>query len=143
MLRKGLMFAAFLLPLALKSSANSRADEKEGGWIKLFNGKDLSGWKIFPDPTTNVSAKAIWKVDGGMIVCEGSVNGYLLTEKEYDNYILKVQWRWGEKVARYRNSGVFVHVTGPDKIWPEGGRGPIGSRPRRRLLACRSVQTND
>ena len=62
----------------------------------------------------------MWKVDGGIIVCEGSVNGYLITEKKYDNYVLKVRWRWGEQVARYRNSGVFVHVTGPDKIWPKG-----------------------
>jgi hypothetical protein len=121
MIRKGLLLAAvILLPWALKSTPNCCAGAKEEGWIKLFNGKDFSGWKMFLDPTSKANPEAIWKVNGGMIVCEGSVYGYLLTEKEYDNYILKVQWRWGKKIAKWRNSGVFVHVSGPDKIWPKG-----------------------
>jgi hypothetical protein len=121
MLRKQLILAALIIsPLALKSSADCRADEKAEGWIKLFNGSDFSCWRIFLDPRSKTSPEAIWKVAGGTIVCDGSVNGYLITEKEFENYVLKVQWRWGEKVARSRNSGVFVHVTGPDKIWPKG-----------------------
>src|SRR5262249_36980800 len=43
----------------------------------------------------------------------------LITEKEHENYVLKVEWRWGEKDHFGRNSGVFVHVNGPDKIWPK------------------------
>ena len=112
--------AVIILPWLLKSTTGSWAGDKEERWIKLFSGKDFSGWKMFLDPTSKVSPKAIWQVDGGTIVCEGSVYGYLITEKEYENYILKVQWRWGEKVAQWRNSGVFVHVSGPDKIWPKG-----------------------
>jgi hypothetical protein len=88
------------------------------GWIKLFNGRDFTGWNTFLDPKSKVSPDTIWKVQDSMIFCEGSVNGYLITDKEYENYVLKVEWRWGDKVARSRNSGVFVHVTGPDQIWP-------------------------
>jgi hypothetical protein len=98
----------------------SRADDKEGGWTPLFNGKDLSGWTRYLDPKKQADPDKIWTVHDGMIDCEGSVNGYLLTDKEFSNYVLRVQWRWGDKVTSQRNSGVFVHVSGPDKIWPKG-----------------------
>jgi len=89
--------------------------------IQLFNGKDFSGWKLFLDPKSSAKPADIFQVKDGVIVVDGSVNGYLITEKEYENYRLTLEWRWGEKIApkRGRNSGVFVHVTGPDKIWPK------------------------
>src|SRR5215472_2936534 len=41
--------------------------------------------------------------------------------QEKGDFVLRVQWRWGEAPARGgRNSGVFVWVSGPDKIWPKG-----------------------
>lgn len=121
MIRTGLILAAACVsPCLLGSISPCVASAQDDGWIKLFNGKDLSGWKIFLDPASKVSPAAIWKVERGMIVCDGSVYGYLLTDKEYENYVLKVQWRWGKKVTRSRNSGVFVHVSGRDMIWPKG-----------------------
>jgi hypothetical protein len=113
--------AVLALPLLLVLGPGSTAGDKEEGWIKLFNGKDFKGWTKFLDPKKKGDPEKIWKVEGDMIYCEGSVYGYLLTDKEYDNYVLKVQWKWGEKlfIGKQRNSGVFVHVTGPDKIWPK------------------------
>lgn len=112
------LLSAFAI-VALGLGASSQAGDD--GWIKLFNGKDFTGWKKFLDPKKNADPEKIWTVKDGVIHCEGSVNGYLITDKEYENYVLKLQWRWGEKVhVKYgRNSGVFVHVTGPDKIWPK------------------------
>jgi hypothetical protein len=114
----------FLVTAALLAAAlalpRGPAAGQEGGWVKLFNGKDLSGWKKFLDPKRQADPDKIWAVKDGIIFCEGSVNGYLLTDKEYENYVLRLQWRWGEKMTgKNRNSGVFVHVTGPDKIWPK------------------------
>jgi hypothetical protein len=88
--------------------------------ILLFNGKDLTGWRTFVDPRQKVDPKEVWSVVDGAIRCEGQVNGYLITEEEYENYELNLEWRWGSKVHTGRNSGVFVHVTGPDQIWPKG-----------------------
>src|SRR5207248_177951 len=92
-------------------------------WVQLFNGKDLSGWTVFLDPKVKqIDQKVVFTVKDGMIVCTGNPFGYLLTEKEYDNYVLKVQWKWtegGGPAKGKRNSGVFVHVTGPNKIWPK------------------------
>src|SRR5262249_14202450 len=113
-----LVFLAMLVSIG--ATAIALADDKDEGWIKLFNGKDFSGWQKFLDPKKNADPDSIWSVKDGMIVCEGSVYGYLITEKEYENYELRLQWRWGEKVTSNRNSGVFVHVSGPDKIWPKG-----------------------
>lgn len=92
-------------------------------WVKLFNGKDLSGWTVFLNPKAkDADPKKTFSVKDGMIHCEGMPFGYLLTDKEYGDYVLKVQWKWGDKLApnqKVRNSGVFVHVNGENKIWPK------------------------
>jgi hypothetical protein len=114
--------AAGLAGLALVVfAACSPADDKSEGWVKLFNGKDLTGWRAFVDPKKQVEPDQVWSVKGGVLVCQGVPYGYVLTEKDYGDYVLRVQWRWGQKAAgKNRNSGVFVHVSGPDKIWPKG-----------------------
>lgn len=110
------------LALALAGMPVGAGGDK-GEWVKLFNGKDLSGWKVFLDPNAKSTDKSeVFSVKDGVIHCVGKPNGYLITDKEYENYVLKVQWKWGEQVHtsnKVRNSGVFVHVTGPDKIWPK------------------------
>ena len=94
--------------------------DKGDGWVKLFNGKDLTGWTVFLDPKKEADPAKVFSVKDGIIVCEGIPYGYLLTDKDYDNYEFKVQWRWGKKKGKGTpNSGVFVHVTGPNKIWPK------------------------
>jgi len=83
---------------------------QEHGWVALFNGKDLSGWK------NNGQEK--WVVDQGTIFCESTANkyGYLTTEKTYRDFDLRLKFK-GEAEG---NSGVFVHarITGVD---PEHG----------------------
>jgi hypothetical protein len=122
-MRRTMMVTALLAPLAVAALlARETARGGDAGWVKLFNGKDFTGWNKFLDPKKKADPEKIWTIKDGVIVCEGSVNGYLITDKEYGNYVLKVQWRWGEKVhtrSKVRNSGVFVHVVGPDKVWPK------------------------
>jgi len=82
----------------------------QSGWVSLFNGKDLTGWK------NNGAEK--WIVEQGTILCESAGNkyGYLTTEKMYRDFNLRLKFR-GEAAG---NSGVFVHsrITG---INPEHG----------------------
>lgn len=90
----------------------------EEGFTPLFNGKDLSGWTTYLDPKKGAKPEDVWSIEDGVIKCKGHVPGYLLTDKEYGDYVLRVQWRWpGPKGG---NSGVFVHVVGQDQIWPKG-----------------------
>jgi hypothetical protein len=116
---KRTVFVAAAVAVLAGFTARLPAGAKQDGWVKLFNGKDLSGWKEFLDPRKKDNPHKMFSVKDGMIHCEGSVYGYLITDKEYDNYVLKVQWRWGERLPKVPNSGVFVHVNGPDKIWPK------------------------
>ncbi len=81
--------------------------------VELFNGKNLDGWRAFtPD---GIAPEAIWSVNDGVLQCKGQPHGYLRTVDEYRNYTLFVQWRWTDKPT---NSGVLLHTTGEDKIWP-------------------------
>lgn len=69
----------------------------------LFNGKDLSGWV---DVNT---APDTWSVRDGLLICKGQPIGVMRSEKQYENFILHIEWRHMEAGG---NSGVF--------IWSEG-----------------------
>lgn len=80
----------------------------------LFNGKDLSGWV---DVNT---AEDTWKVRDGLLVCSGKPIGVMRSEKQYENFVLHIEWRHMEAGG---NSGVFVWSTA--KV-PQGRRLPDG-----------------
>jgi len=83
----------------------------------LWNGRDFAGWKLFiPDEKVNVND--VWSVKDGVIRCTGKPNGYMRTEKDYHDYKLHLEWRWVEGQYGRRNSGVLLHTSGPDKVWP-------------------------
>jgi hypothetical protein len=62
-------------------------------------------------------------------VCSGKPTGYLITNQEFENYVLRLQWRWGDNIKQMRgpNSGVMVHVVGEDKIYPKGIEAQLAS----------------
>src|SRR5262245_60616974 len=117
MLRRSYLIAAVLTLAAFAALAVLPGLAAEGDVIKLFNGKDFTGWKKFLDPKKDGDPDKVFTVKDGTIVITGVPNGYLITEKEYENYVLTLEWQWGEEPG---NSGVFVHVSGEDKIWPKG-----------------------
>ena len=81
---------------------------------ELFNGKDLSGW-------VNVNTdKDTWSVRDGLLVCSGHPIGVMRTEKQYENFVLHIEWRHMEAGG---NSGVFAWSEG---AVPEGRRLPKG-----------------
>jgi hypothetical protein len=82
--------------------------------VDLFNGQDFSGW-TFVSKDTNAPAASIWSVTNGVIACQGKPNGYARTLQTYHDYQLHAEWRFP---AGPGNSGVFLHITGADQIWP-------------------------
>jgi hypothetical protein len=100
-------------------------------WMPLLGGHDLNGWYTFlqkhgknrdPDGVITIEDGVIHLYknapDGSMVVM-----GYIATEKEYGNYHLRFQYRWGAKKfqPRYnlkRDAGLYYHLTGPDAVWP-------------------------
>jgi len=81
----------------------------------LFNGENLDGWTIFVEDAS-MDPEDFFYVNEGLIETVGVPLGYLRTEKEYTDYHLHVEWRYPEEPT---NSGVFVHVNGPDLLWPD------------------------
>ncbi|KPK41485.1 MAG: hypothetical protein AMK72_15170 [Planctomycetes bacterium SM23_25] len=104
---------AVLTTLCLLTTAAATPPPGEQ-WKDLFNGKDLSGWvNVNTDQDT-------WTVRDGLLVCSGHPIGVMRTEKQYENFILHIEWRHMESGG---NSGVFVWSQG---ALPEGRRLPKG-----------------
>ena len=75
----------------------------------LFNGKDLSGWTMdVPALDKKPNLAKPFTVRNGMLVSLGKPAGHLLTEKNYSNYRLEVEYRFAGKPG---NCGVLVHAS--------------------------------
>ncbi|MDN3203331.1 3-keto-disaccharide hydrolase [Algoriphagus sediminis] len=95
--RKFRFFACvFMIFSALPAFGQSKIDE---GFTSLFNGKDLEGW---------VGNKTSYSVENGVIAInpEDNGGGNLYTEKEYDNFILKFEF----KLTPGANNGLGIHA---------------------------------
>jgi hypothetical protein len=95
------LFALIVLALFGLAFPASAAD-KEVGWISLFNGKDLTGWKA-------TGKMEVWGAEDGVLFVKGGGGGWLLTEKEFGNFELKLEF----KTEKMGNSGVALRT--PDK----------------------------
>jgi Domain of Unknown Function (DUF1080) len=122
-------------------------------WTPLFNGRDLNGWYTFLQVHgKNQDPDRVITIEDGAIhlykhAPEGSkvVMGYISTEKEYGNYHLRLQYRWGEKKfePRFklkRDAGLYYHLTGPDRVWPRGLQYQIEQTNVGDLIALYGVQ---
>ena len=107
--------AAILLTAASGASENQNKPIVPKEKTVLWNGKDFAGWKLYTrEPGHDVTKT--WSVANGLLRCEGKPAGYMRTEKDYADYLFHVEWRWpGEKGG---NSGVLVHMSEPDVVWP-------------------------
>jgi hypothetical protein len=94
--------------------------------VSLFNGKDLSGWTTWLGDTKREDPRRVYSVQDGMIRISGDGFGYLATEKIYRDYRLVAEFKWGARNWRgreknARDSGIFLHATGPDGNSFDGG----------------------
>ncbi len=98
-----------ILPLGLRAQAPATAQ-----WVNLFNGKDLTGWD-------NINtAEDTWKWRDGMLVCTGKPIGVMCSKKQYENFVLHIEWMHLEAGG---NSGVFVWSAAqpnPESRLPDG-----------------------
>jgi hypothetical protein len=79
--------------------------------IPLFNGKDLTGWhQDVPSNDGKETPVPAFVVRDGVLVSLGEPRGHLISDVQYENYKLTVEYRF-TKVAG--NSGVLVHASIP------------------------------
>lgn len=84
-------------------------ETSEAGTKGLFNGKDLSGWHAdIPDENSNSGGNPTFFVRDGKIVTRGIPRGFLISDKQYQNYRLEFQYRLTDKGGA---SGLAVHVS--------------------------------
>ena len=115
-------------------SADNVAPE---GFIALFNGKDLTGWKglvASPPERDRMSNQDLqkaqaeadqrmrdhWKVEGGVLVFDGKGDS-LCTAKDYGDFELLADW----KILKNGDSGIYLRGSPQVQIWdnPEGSGG--------------------
>ena len=98
-----LALAAFTL--AMSASIDARAQGLPAGFVPLFNGKDLAGWKV------PAGDNGHWKVVDGVIDydarSEAPGDKALWSEGEYGDFVLRVDWRIKETP--------FVNAQRPDR----------------------------
>lgn len=79
----------------------------------LFNGRDLAGWDVVLQD--NAPHDGTFTVQDGVIHCTGQPTGFIRTTRDYNNYLLHVEWRWADEPG---NSGILVHAVPEDNVWP-------------------------
>ena len=113
-----LCLATLLLGLTQVGSAVAADDSKKDdkGWVQLFNGKDLTGWKTHPDD------KAVWEVKDGILIGTGP-KGHLFSERgDYENFDYRVE----AMINDHGNSGQYFR-TEFGKSFPKGYEAQINS----------------
>jgi hypothetical protein len=108
-------FATLLLALGILVAASNAAVAqltdamKNDGWVSIFDGKTLEGWK------SNETYEG-FKVENGNIVGFGGRNHLSYMKEEYKNFELKIDC----KMNKDGNSGVYVKSQWQDG-WPTSG----------------------
>ncbi len=120
--------------------AQASKNDPPEGFVALFNGMDLKGWKgLVADPparakmTTEELARAQasadsamrlhWSVANGMLVFDGK-GANLCTAADYEDFELLVDW----KIEKNGDSGIYLRGSPQVQIWdpvqwPEGSGG--------------------
>ena len=128
-LRPVLLAAALALTAGLTAGQGDRPAGGDDGWVPLFNGKDLSGWKMVNPPSgefESVAAKAgddrkvtayvgflkkggaaetLWRVENGLLIGAGHAS-HLFTEGGYDDFHYRVEAKINDK----GNSGQYFRT---------------------------------
>jgi hypothetical protein len=71
------------------------------GFEALFNGKDLKGWKAYG------GKMEVWGAEKGLLFTKGQDGGWLLNDKEFSDFELRLEYRWEKDGG---NSGVALRA---------------------------------
>lgn len=137
-LKSVLLFSSlmvFLLSCASLSKENKTSTND--GFVKIFNGKNWDGWHLKLRNGDEEMAKEVFAIEDGLVhvfkdmpdslnlgTGKNATHGLFYTNKKYSKYVLKFEYKWGEKITNNFNkwqydAGVYYHVI-DDKVWPTG-----------------------
>ena len=124
-----------VLPFFLLGSFSNQPSEK-CRWRSLFNGKDLSGWDTYLGPkydtilnkretipiglnTDPAKVFNVVEMNGEKVLrISGENFGGISTTREFENYHLQLQFKWGQlqwapRKTGKKDSGIMYHAVGP------------------------------
>lgn len=100
----------------------------QAGFEPLFDGDSLAGWYTWtPSQGRDLDRHQMFAMEGGELHVLGTdiapaefEFGYLATEREYQDFHLRFDYRWGGRhyVNFPKDSGFFFAMVGPDQLWP-------------------------
>ena len=120
--------------VVLTAATVARAEDEDiaqkGEWVQLFNGKDLSGWKVkITGYELNDNYANTFRVEDGILKVAydqyekfGGKFGHLFYDRPLSNYVLRVEYRFvGEQSPggpgwAFRNSGIMIHGQSPESM---------------------------
>ena len=122
-----------LLSTIAAAEDNAAADAEQaadGEWMQLFNGKDLTGWKVkIRGHELGENHNDTFRVEDGAIKVAydkydafNDTFGHLFYETPFSNYIIRVEYRFvgdqckGGPGWAFRNSGIMVHGQSPESM---------------------------
>jgi len=101
--------------LAIATIAAMQVPPRRPATISLFNGKDLQGWSMdVPALDKNPEGTKPFTVRNGLLVSLGSPGGHLITDRQFADYRLVVEYRFSAKPG---NCGVLVHASTPRRLY--------------------------
>jgi hypothetical protein len=107
-----LSFTAAAMVVVTLSSLQKEIQKK--GWIKLFNGKSLDGWKVGENPET-------FKVEDGAIVVFGN-RAHLFYDGPVNNHNFKnFEYKATVMTKPGANSGMYIHTIFQEEGFPTQG----------------------
>ena len=116
--------------LLIISSLMGQKSQIEQDWIRLFNGKNLDGWKIkIAGYKLDDNFNETFKVENNVLKVSydnyknfNRQFGHIFYQAPFSDYILRLEYRFlGEQVKggpnwAYRNSGIMVHSQSPESM---------------------------
>ena len=106
------MIRSLLLSYTLMLCSFATAMAQQDGWVEMFDGKSLAGWKANEN-------KDSWQVKDGLLTCHGPRSHlfYVADEKPFKNFHFKAD----VKTTKGSNSGIYFHTKFLDTGWPKFG----------------------
>jgi hypothetical protein len=145
-MRRWFALGALIVGLALTVCAAPAAEDSKDGWVALFNGKDLTGWKLPDNPNPGAFKEIVkvekngkvvayegklkkddkqvplWRVEDGILIGSGPSSHLFSDRDDYTNFRFRVEAMINDK----GNSGQYFRTQfGPG--FPKGYEAQINA----------------
>ncbi|MDB4903423.1 MAG: hypothetical protein JWQ63_2704 [Mucilaginibacter sp.] len=109
---KNIIYCCFIAFFLLSCSASKHSSSR--GWISLFDGKSLNGWKVGANAET-------FSVDSGMIIVHGKTAHLFYDGGVMDHNFKNFEFKADVMTHKGSNSGIYIHTAYQEGGWPSKG----------------------